>query len=102
MKSLKQLLHPETKQPYDPVDPALSNAYYDALGGDENIKAVEYCATRVRLHLNDVDSVDDVNLKSLGAIGVVRPGGDALHVIIGPEVTAIGEDLIARFNEVKK
>jgi PTS system N-acetylglucosamine-specific IIC component len=40
--------------------------------------------TRLRLRLVDVQAIDEAQLRALGARGVVRPGGDALQVVLGP------------------
>ena len=55
-----------------------------ALGGAANLASVDACMTRLRLTLNDPAKVDEARLKALGARGVVRPGGNALQVVLGP------------------
>ena len=55
-----------------------------ALGGAANLATVDACMTRLRLTLNDPAAVDEARLKALGAKGVVRPGGNALQVVLGP------------------
>jgi PTS system N-acetylglucosamine-specific IIC component len=55
-----------------------------ALGGTGNLATVDACMTRLRLNLNDPTNVDEARLKALGARGIVRPGGTALQVVLGP------------------
>jgi N-acetylglucosamine PTS system EIICBA or EIICB component len=55
-----------------------------ALGGAANLKSVNACMTRLRLTLNDPEAIDEARLRALGARGFVRPGGDALQVVLGP------------------
>jgi PTS system N-acetylglucosamine-specific IIC component len=55
-----------------------------ALGGAENLATVDACMTRLRLTLKDPAAVDETQLRALGAKGVVRPGGNALQVVLGP------------------
>ncbi|MEO5772988.1 MAG: N-acetylglucosamine-specific PTS transporter subunit IIBC [Sphingomicrobium sp.] len=55
-----------------------------ALGGASNIRSVDACMTRLRLTLADTGKIDEARLRSLGAKGIVRPGGDALQVVLGP------------------
>jgi PTS system N-acetylglucosamine-specific IIC component len=55
-----------------------------ALGGAANIAEVAACMTRLRLRLVDPQRVDEAMLAGLGARGIVRPGGDAVQVVLGP------------------
>ena len=55
-----------------------------ALGGPANVRTVDACMTRLRLTMADPAAVDEARLKALGARGMVRPGGDALQVVLGP------------------
>ena len=55
-----------------------------ALGGASNFGTVDACMTRLRLTLNDLNAIDEAELKVLGAKGVVRPGGNSLQVVLGP------------------
>ena len=43
-----------------------------AVGGKENVKNVEYCATRLRFEIKDYTAVDEKAVKAAGAAGVVR------------------------------
>jgi N-acetylglucosamine PTS system EIICBA or EIICB component len=61
-----------------------ARGYLAALGGAGNIVSLDACATRLRLALADAHAVDPAALKRLGAAGVVRPGGNALQVVVGP------------------
>ncbi|MEO7541182.1 MAG: glucose PTS transporter subunit EIIB, partial [Sphingomicrobium sp.] len=58
--------------------------FLDALGGPANVRTIDACMTRLRLTIADPSAVDEARLKSLGARGMVRPGGDALQVVLGP------------------
>src|SRR5438270_3121555 len=55
-----------------------------ALGSAANLKSVDACTTRLRLDLADLAAVDEPALHALGARGIVRPGGNALQVVLGP------------------
>jgi PTS system N-acetylglucosamine-specific IIC component len=61
-----------------------ARGYVVALGGAANIVALDACATRLRLRVVDQAAVDAAALKRLGAVGLVRPGPDALQVVVGP------------------
>ena len=45
---------------------------------------MDACTTRLRLSLAHPEQVQAAALKQLGARGLVRPGGKALEVIVGP------------------
>ncbi|MDO4259848.1 MAG: PTS glucose/sucrose transporter subunit IIB [Actinomycetaceae bacterium] len=66
-----------------------------ALGGWDNVAALEACITRIRVEVNDVEPVDEAALESAGAFGVVSVG-KSLQLVMGPqaeEITAAVEAL---------
>jgi PTS system N-acetylglucosamine-specific IIC component len=65
-----------------------------ALGGAENLIAVDACATRLRLRVNDNAAVDDAKLKQLGAFGILRPDARTLQIIMGPVVDTVATSLL--------
>ena len=88
------------------ADSAISNdldvrAYktIEALGGPTNIKQVDYCTTRLRITVGDVDQVDEKELKQTGARGVMRINKTNVQVIIGTSVEFLAE---AMKNRLKK
>jgi glucose-specific phosphotransferase system IIA component len=64
-----------------------------ALGGTGNIKHLDACITRLRLTVNDSNSVDFNGLKSLGASGSVNAGGGNIQVIFGTESDLLKEEI---------
>ena len=66
-----------------------------ALGGAANLASVDACMTRLRLTLNDPAAADEARLKGLGARGVVRPGGNALQVVLGPIADQVAGEIRA-------
>ena len=68
---------------------SLANAYVVALGGMQNIEVIDACITRLRLTLKDRSTIKESDLKSLGAMGVVKLGENNLQVIIGPQAESI-------------
>jgi glucose PTS system EIICBA or EIICB component len=62
------------------------------LGGSDNISDVDCCATRLRITVNDANKVNEADLKSSGAAGVIRKG-NGVQVIYGPRVTVIKSNL---------
>lgn len=58
------------------------------LGGKDNIRDIDCCATRLRITVKDASAVDEGHLKSSGASGVVKKG-DGVQIIYGPQVAVI-------------
>ncbi|HYL71046.1 MAG TPA: PTS transporter subunit EIIC, partial [Candidatus Dormibacteraeota bacterium] len=69
--------------------------YLAALGGAANIVALDACATRLRLRVASQAAVDAAALKRLGAAGLVRPGPDALQVVVGPVADQLAGEMRA-------
>lgn len=60
--------------------------YYvlQALGGQENIAHLDACITRLRVQVDDMNNVDEEELKQLGAAGVLEEGNH-IQAIFGPK-----------------
>ena len=56
------------------------------LGGKENVKSLDYCATRLRLEVEDDQLVDEAKIKSAKVAGIMRPGKGSVQIVIGPDV----------------
>jgi PTS system N-acetylglucosamine-specific IIC component len=70
-------------------------AFVAALGGPSNLGAVDACTTRLRLTVHDQARVDTDALRRLGASGFIRPGANALQVVVGPAADSIAGDIRA-------
>ncbi len=63
-----------------------ATAWLVALGGEENLRALEsVAATRLRVVVADAALVDASALRQLGAQGMVRLSKGLIHVIVGPQ-----------------
>src|SRR5699024_8206816 len=62
-------------------------------GGDENVTSVDYCTTRLRLEVNDMDKVDEAKIKSTGVPGVHIVGKHSIQVIVGTTVQFIADEI---------
>ncbi len=62
------------------------------LGGKENIRDLDCCATRLRVTVKDSALVNDALLKKSGAAGVIRRGS-GVQVVYGPQVSVIKSEL---------
>ena len=65
------------------------------LGGKDNIKELDYCATRVRVEIADYTLVNEKTIKSAGVPGIIRPSKNTVQVVVGPKVQFV-------FDEIKK
>jgi PTS system N-acetylglucosamine-specific IIC component len=64
-----------------------------ALGGSANLTAVDACTTRLRLSVADSARIDVAALTRLGAMGVVRPGPNAVQVVLGPIADQVAAEI---------
>ncbi len=71
---------------------ALPSKIVKGLGGVENIRSLDACATRLRVTVDDSGLVREDILKSSGAAGVIKKG-NGVQVIYGPVVTTIKSEL---------
>ena len=71
------------------------------LGGRENIRDLDCCATRLRVTVNDANKVNDAQLKATGASGVIKKG-NGIQIIYGPRVTVIKSELEEYINSLEK
>jgi PTS system N-acetylglucosamine-specific IIC component len=78
-----------------PAPPALAGAvgFVRALGGNRNLTLVDACTTRLRLEVVDDSLVNEPALRALGARGIVRPGRNALQVVIGPQAEIVAGEI---------
>ncbi|KGJ49921.1 PTS sugar transporter [Clostridium sp. NCR] len=71
----------------------LAKKYIEYLGGEKNITKVDNCATRLRLELVDTDKMNDKELKSIGAKGVVKLNKTSAQVIVGTTVEFVADGI---------
>ena len=76
--------------------------FVQALGGRLNLKSIDACTTRLRLSLADPGAIDEPALRTLGARGVVRPGGDSIQIVLGPIADQVAEELRAASMSVQE
>ena len=76
----------ENLSPVDHTDSDIqkeARQYIGAVGGSDNITAIDACITRLRLSVKDSDSVNEALAKRLGAAGVIRLNKNSVQVIVG-------------------
>lgn len=63
--------------------------YIAALGGEQNLKLVDACITRLRLTRSIIASSNEPALKTLGAKGILKMGTQNAQVILGPQAESL-------------
>ncbi|MEG0101386.1 MAG: glucose PTS transporter subunit IIA, partial [Citrobacter sp.] len=71
----------------------LATNYIAAVGGTDNLKAIDACITRLRLTVVDSGRVNDAMCKRLGASGVVKLNKQTIQVIVGAKAESIGDEM---------
>lgn len=71
----------------------LATSYIAAVGGTDNLKAIDACITRLRLTVCDSAKVNDAACKRLGASGVVKLNKQTIQVIVGAKAESIGDEM---------
>lgn len=64
------------------------------LGGPDNIRSIDNCATRLRLEIEDMDKINESKIKSASVPGLNRVSKHDLQVIVGTEVQFVADELI--------
>ncbi|MFM1534410.1 PTS glucose/sucrose transporter subunit IIB [Helcococcus ovis] len=76
----------------------LTVSILEGLGGIENIQSMSNCKTRIRVEVNDIEKVNQADLKLIyGIIGVV-PFGSQIQIILGQKTEEIAKVF---FNKLK-
>jgi PTS system N-acetylglucosamine-specific IIC component len=70
-----------------------AEGFIAALGGADNLAAVEACTTRLRLKIADQARIDEPALRALGARGLVRPSPKDLQVVLGPQADDVAREI---------
>jgi len=75
---------PEAATALPSIGSERGSSFVAALGGPSNLRSIDACTTRLRLSLVDPARIDEPTLRALGARGIVRPGGAAVQIVVGP------------------
>ncbi len=62
---------------------SLARRYIGAVGGSNNLTAIDACITRLRLNVKDAGQVNEGVAKRLGASGVIRLNKQSVQIIVG-------------------
>lgn len=58
-------------------------------GGEQNIKGVTHCVTRLRLSVHDTNKIKNIEIQSLPGVIGVNQVGNQFQVILGPKVVDV-------------
>jgi len=64
-----------------------------ALGGADNLTSINACTTRLRLVTRDQQKIDEIRLKQLGAMAVMKLRDGNVQVILGPIADNVAADM---------
>ena len=90
VKKEKKIITVSTKSGYTDI----AKDILDGLGGFTNLKDINYCATRLRIIVNDPAKVDEAKVNTPGVLGVVRPSKENIQVVIGTKVQFVFDELM--------
>ena len=65
----------------------------EGLGGRENVSEVQRDGARLKVAIRQYDAVDEKKIRSAQVGGVLRPGKNAVQIIIGPSVEPVENEL---------
>ncbi|QFG00357.1 PTS glucose transporter subunit IIBC [Psychrobacillus glaciei] len=71
----------------------LATNIYEGLGGDANVVSVDYCATRLRVEVVNMDNVNQQKIKATGVPGVNVVGPQSIQVIVGTSVQFVAVEI---------
>ncbi|WP_373893806.1 N-acetylglucosamine-specific PTS transporter subunit IIBC [Virgibacillus sp. CBA3643] len=71
----------------------MATKIYEGLGGNENVESVDYCTTRLRVEIKDMDKVDQDKIKSTGVPGINVVGKQSIQVIVGTSVQFVADEV---------
>lgn len=66
---------------------------FDGLGGDANVTSVDYCATRLRVEVKDMNAVNQKKIKDTGVPGINVVGPQSIQVIVGTNVQFVADEI---------
>lgn len=72
---------------------------YDGLGGNENVVAIDNCATRLRVEVKSMDQVDQKKIREAEIHGIKVVGPQNIQVIVGTNVQFVADEMKALRNK---
>lgn len=72
---------------------AMAKTIFAGLGGNENVRSIDYCTTRLRVEVEDMEKVDEEKIRSTGVPGVNIVGEHSIQVIVGTSVQFVADEI---------
>lgn len=73
-----------------------------AYGGFDNIVNVDYCLTKLRIQIKNPSTVNEMQLKKIGALGVIESSPNMVFAVFGVESESIGEEIKKIIKNISK
>ena len=70
-----------------------------ALGGQENIIEVDYCATRVKLKVVSSQIIDEERIRKAGIQGIIKPSNTSVQLVTKELTQEIAKEIKVKKNE---
>lgn len=71
----------------------MAEKIYEGLGGDENVRTVDNCVSRLRLEVEDMDKVDQDKIKKTGVPGINVVSKHNIQVVVGTQVQFVADEI---------
>lgn len=71
----------------------MATKIHDGLGGNDNITSIDFCATRLRVEVKDMEAVDQKKIKRTGVPGINVVGPQSIQVIVGTSVQFVADEI---------
>lgn len=65
----------------------------EGIGGRKNVVSIDNCIIRLRVEIRNPDVVDEKKIRDSGVAGIMHLGKNNIHVVIGPQVEKITDEL---------
>jgi len=66
---------------------------FEGLGGDANVTSIDFCATRLRVEVKDMNVVNQKKIKDTGVPGINVLGPQSIQVIVGTSVQFVADEI---------
>lgn len=71
---------------------AVAALILEGVGGKENVIGIDNCIVRLRLEIKNPRLINERKIKLSGVPGIMRPGKNNVHVVIGPQVEHVTDE----------
>ena len=71
---------------------AVAGLILEGVGGRENVVGIDNCIVRLRLEIKNPKLVSERKIKASGVAGIMRPGKNNVHIVIGPQVEQVTDE----------